>query len=82
MQYIQAKYLMYIGTRNYADVPSMTENIRRDATLTPYRQPIEHIYVPKTEQCANFLAHCSVKTLPGDVFRRHVVTIMHVCSVD
>ena len=31
---ILAKYPMYIGTRNYADVPSMTEYMHRDATPT------------------------------------------------
>ena len=30
-----AKYPMYIGTRNYADVPSMTECIHRDDTHIP-----------------------------------------------
>ena len=29
---------MYIGTRNYADVPSMTEYIHRDDTPTSLKQ--------------------------------------------
>ena len=32
------KYPMYIGTRNYADVPSMTEYMHRDATPTSPKQ--------------------------------------------
>ena len=32
---ILAKYPMYIGTRNYTDVPSMTEYMRRDTTPIP-----------------------------------------------
>ena len=35
---ILAKYPIYIGTRNYANVPSMTEYMHRDATPTSPKQ--------------------------------------------
>ena len=38
MQSILAKYPMYISTRNYADVPSMTEYMHRDDTHTSPKQ--------------------------------------------
>ena len=38
MNSILAKYPMYIGTRNYADLPSMTEYMHRDDTPTSHKQ--------------------------------------------
>ena len=39
VQSILVKYSTYIGTRNYADVPSMTEYVHRDTTSTFPKQP-------------------------------------------
>ena len=42
VQSILAKFSMYIGTRNYADVPSVTEYIHRDATPTSLNKQLEY----------------------------------------
>ena len=73
MNSILTKYPMYISTRNYADVPSMTEYMHRDATPT-FPKQLEYVSVYPYAEIVDSLLYLAVDSCPDISYAVGVLT--------